>query len=86
VFVGDVSGIVERTLQHRSAGLLNVATGTSRSFFDVATIVAGMVPGAGIDSKPRGGPISHRRFDVSAVAAAFPDFRFTALEDGLSRA
>ena len=30
------------------------------------------------------GPVVHRTFINSAVFAAFPDFRFTALEDGLA--
>ena len=86
VFIDDVSHLIDLVLTHRSVGVVNVATGTSRSFSDVARIVATLVKGVAIQSKPRSGPVTHRVFDVAALRAAFPSFRFTTLEEGLARA
>ena len=86
VFIDDVSRVIERVIRSRSSGVLNVATGRSRTFGDVANIVAQVVPGAAIESKPRAGAVTHRSFETQAVGAAFPDFAFTSLEDGLARA
>jgi UDP-glucose 4-epimerase len=86
VFIDDVSRVIERVVRSRSAGVLNVATGRSRSFGDVAQIVASVVPGVAIESKPRAGAVTHRSFDTRAFRDAFPDFTFTNLEEGLAHA
>lgn len=86
VFIDDVSRVAEMVLMHRSTGVLNVATGTSWSFGDVARAIARLVPGTTVESKPRAGAVTHRSFDVGAIGAAFPGFRLTPLEEGLARA
>ncbi|MGH9346433.1 MAG: NAD-dependent epimerase/dehydratase family protein [Vicinamibacterales bacterium] len=86
VFIDDLSRLIALVLTNRSAGALNVATGTSRSFGDVAERVAALVPGTRVESMPRSGAVTHRSFDVAAVDAAFPGFRFATLEEGLARA
>ncbi|HEY0338623.1 MAG TPA: NAD(P)-dependent oxidoreductase, partial [Burkholderiales bacterium] len=40
VYVEDVAALMARCLERRSAGTLNIATGNSRSFSDVATLVS----------------------------------------------
>lgn len=83
VYVGDVAELVARTLYRRSAGVLNVATGTVHSFREVAEKFSTKVKGS-----PRSGPMPHngyRPFDAAATRAAFPDFRYTTLEEGLKR-
>lgn len=43
---------------------------------------------ATITGSPRQGPMPHgdyRPFDIAATRAAFPDFRYTPLPDGLAR-
>jgi nucleoside-diphosphate-sugar epimerase len=86
IMVEDVARLLYLCLAHRSRGVLNVATGRSPSFAEVASIVAaGFDPAPAIVSVPRKVPITHRRFDISALRRAFPDFAFTPLEDGEAR-
>jgi nucleoside-diphosphate-sugar epimerase len=87
VAVGDVAEIAVRVLQHGSRGALNIASGEVHSFRSVAEMTVALaakpVP---IKSSPRTGPMPHngyRPFDVSATKAAFPDFHYTPLREGL---
>lgn len=87
VAVDDVAEIALRVLKHGSRGALNVASGEVHSFRSVADMVVALaakpVP---IKPSPRTGPMPHngyRPFDVSATKAAFPDFRYTPLREGL---
>lgn len=89
VGVEDVAEIVVRVLERRSTGSLNIATGEVHSFRDIAAMVvaAGGRPVA-IKTSPRVGPMPHdgyRPFDIAACRAAFPDFTYTGLPDGLAR-
>lgn len=86
IHVDDVAALTVRCLLHRSTGMLNVATGVSHSFREVAELVAGQSrAGVEIVTTPRANPVLHRHFDVTNLIKAFPDFRFTALEDGVAR-
>ena len=61
--------------------MLNVATGTVHSFRDIALKFSPKVK-----ASPRNGPMPHngyRPFDPVGTRAAFPDFRYTPLEEGL---
>jgi len=87
VAVGDVAEIAVRVLKHGSHGALNIASGEVHAFRSVAEMAVALagkpVP---IRSSPRTGPMPHngyRPFDVSATKAAFPDFRYTPLREGL---
>ena len=87
VLVDDVAEVVRLTLMHRSAGLLNVASGHVTSFREVAEKVVALfdMPVA-IEGSSRTGPMPHngyRPFEVSATSRAFPTFRYTPLADGL---
>jgi len=90
VDVGDIAEIVLLVLSHRSAGVLNIATGAVASFRDVAEKAVALSPRkVEIKSSPRSGPMPHngyRPFDPAATLAAFPGFRYTALDVGLARA
>ena len=81
VLIDDVAEIIHRVLTRRSTGTLNIATGRSLSFREVATLVAGS---SEIVGTPRRNPITHRHFDVTACLAAFPDFAFQTFEDSLA--
>lgn len=84
VFVSDLSRLIELVLRHRSTGVLNVATGESVSFADIARLVADATGGdVQVVPSPRANPITHRHFDITATAAAFPSFRYTTIADGL---
>jgi UDP-glucose 4-epimerase len=84
VFIDDVGAIASRVLAHRSRGVLNVATGVSVSFREVAQMTAARTA-AEVKGSPRQNPIGHRHFDVTACLKAFPTFRYTTLADGLAR-
>jgi nucleoside-diphosphate-sugar epimerase len=85
IFVADVAALILRVLMHKSRGVLNLATGSSHSFYAVAEAVAAEIsPRPSIVTTPRGAPITHRHFDVTAARRAFPDFRFTELRAALS--
>lgn len=84
ILVDDVARLIWRVLQHRSRGILNVATGVSHSFHAVAEMVAADIsPTPKIVTTPRTSPVTHRHFDITVTRRAFPDFRFTDLRAGL---
>jgi nucleoside-diphosphate-sugar epimerase len=87
VDVADVAGLTSAVLAHRSRGELNIATGTSTSFRDIAELVVKLSgKSAEIRGTPRQNPITHRHFDIADCLKAFPQFRYTPLRDGLERA
>jgi nucleoside-diphosphate-sugar epimerase len=89
VFVDDVAELIVRVLERRSAGILNIATGSVHSFADTAKMVAAAANRTvAIRSTARSGPIPHngyRPFDIAACRAAFPDFRYTSLAEGIAQ-
>jgi UDP-glucose 4-epimerase len=87
LFVDDLAALLLFVLRHRSAGVLNAATGHSITYAELAAKVAGCFDyPIEIAGTPRQTPITHRHFDISALHRAFPEFRFTPLEEGLARA
>lgn len=87
IAVADVARLILCVLERGSSGVLNLATGRSPSFNEVASMVAGhFAPPAEVVHTPRQSPATYRRFDITALYKAFPTFRFTLLEDGLAAA
>jgi nucleoside-diphosphate-sugar epimerase len=90
VLIDDVAELIARVLAHRSTGTLNIATGAVHSFRDVAEmVVAKSGRKVAIKGSPRSGPMPHngyRPFDNAATRAAFPDFAYTPIADGIARA
>jgi UDP-glucose 4-epimerase len=86
VFVDDVARLVALVLAHRSLGELNVATGRSASFREVAELAV-KLSGKSVEIRgtPRQNPITHRHFDIAECLKAFPQFRYTPLREGLER-
>lgn len=86
IHVDDVAALAVRCLLYKSIGTLNIATGISKSFYEIAQCVAKQF-GSSIEviTTPRANPITHRHYDVTNLIKAFPNFRFTALEDGIAR-
>jgi len=86
IHVDDVAALTVRLLLHRTVGTLNVATGASKSFHQVAKFVARQFKNSvEVIKTPRANPITHRHYDVTNLIKAFPDFRFIALKDGVAR-
>ena len=87
VYVEDAAALVGLGLKHKSQGVLNMATGTSPSFHEVATLLTEQLARPiEIVCHPRRMPITHRHFDVTATLKAFPSFRFTPIVEGLAKA
>ncbi|MGI8792797.1 MAG: NAD-dependent epimerase/dehydratase family protein [Acidimicrobiales bacterium] len=86
VHVDDLARVVHTALGRRSFGVLDVATGQSTSFSDVAHLAVA-VAGANVAvvGTPRQNPITHRYFDIAPRLGAYPDLAMTGLEDGLRR-
>jgi nucleoside-diphosphate-sugar epimerase len=90
VLIDDVAELVARILYRRSTGILNIATGATASFRDIAQEVVRIsgktVP---ISGSPRVGPMPHngyRPFSNAQCRSAFPDFTYTGLAGGLAKA
>jgi UDP-glucose 4-epimerase len=87
VHVDDVAALASTVLHHRSKGVLNIATGRSASFREVAEMVVALSPRpVEIRGTPRQNPITHRHFDITDCLKAFPEFHYVPLRDGLARA
>ena len=85
IHVDDIASLTLRCLLQRSTGTLNVATGTSKSFHEVAELVAKQFNREiKIVTTQRQNPVTHRHYDVNNLIKAFPDFRFITQEDGVA--
>jgi nucleoside-diphosphate-sugar epimerase len=84
VWIDDLCRLAVLGLWSRSEGVLNVATGSSTSFGDVARIVA-QCAGGGVEvvETPRQNPVTHRHFDTAETLRAFPTFAYTPLDEAL---
>ncbi len=85
VFIKDICRLMARCIGHQSRGILNIATGRSVSFGEIAARIQKLFGGnISIEPTPRANPITHRHFDVTKLIEAFTDFKFTPLERGLT--
>jgi nucleoside-diphosphate-sugar epimerase len=87
VYIDDVAELVWRCLAHRSSGTLNIATGQSASFREVADTVAaqfGKPVAVLTQARAANAVITHRHYQVAARIRAFPDFVPTPLAAGIA--
>jgi UDP-glucose 4-epimerase len=78
LYVDDFAVYAVSLVERRATGVLNLASGTARSFAEVAAAVAGASPGdVRIEHAQRAMPITHRRFDTAALRAASPEVQQT---------
>jgi UDP-glucose 4-epimerase len=87
ISIDDVASIVSQVLIHRSLGVLNLVTGVSTSFRDIAQMIASR-SGVEVKSQPRQGPrphLQHRFFDITHRLKVFPTFRPMPLAEGLTQ-
>jgi len=85
--IDDAARLLWLVARHRSRGILNLASGQSITQAEMARRVAAcFATSIQLDSAPRQVPVTHRRFDISALLRAFPYFAFTPLDEGLTRA
>jgi len=89
VAIEDVAELAVRVIYRRSVGALNIATGVTTSFREIAEMVIRLTgQSVPIEEVPRTGPMPHngyRPFDITTCRAAFPDFGFTPLQTGLGK-
>jgi UDP-glucose 4-epimerase len=89
VDITDIARVVRLVLQHRSQGVLNIATGRAASFHEAAGLVASHFPKkVEIVELPRSGPVNivHRHFAVGALLRSLPGFQPVSLEEGIAAA
>jgi UDP-glucose 4-epimerase len=87
IYIDDVVKLTMLSILHRSNGTLNLATGSSLSFRQMAERVAHLYADkVEIAGTPRNNPITYRTYDVTALHRSFPRFRFTPLELALAAA
>jgi nucleoside-diphosphate-sugar epimerase len=84
IWIDDVCRLAALGLWSRSEGVLNVATGSSTSFGDIARMVTGCA-GGGVEvvETPRQNPVTHRHFDIAETLRSFPTFAYTPLGEAL---
>lgn len=84
IYIEDVAKLAALCILHKSVGTLNLATGSSHSFKQVAQNVAALFdPLAKVLGTPCGKPITHRSYDTTRLIMAFPGFKFTPLNEGI---
>lgn len=85
VHVEDAARLIRCLLVTRATGILNLATGRSRSFAEIVEILRDVVslPFQTVMA-PRRAPVTHRHFDVTRLFLHVPQFEFTPLERGLA--
>jgi nucleoside-diphosphate-sugar epimerase len=85
VFVGDVAQLIAAVLLRRSFGILNLASGRSWTFSEVAQLVQRLLEKpVDITHVPRAAKATRRSFIVHAIAHAFPEFEPTPLREALA--
>lgn len=85
IHVRDLASVIVSVLEMSSRGVLNVASGRSVSFADLAEIVrSASASPVLIQREPRRMPVLHRRFDISNLERAFPRRSQTPLGAGIA--
>jgi UDP-glucose 4-epimerase len=86
IWVRDLSRLVALSIEKKSTGILNVATGLSPSFKEVANKVAELCGDAvKIECSTRQNPITHRHFDITKIHKMFPGFYMTDWQTGMEQ-
>lgn len=85
VFIGDVIALLRGTVERLSTGTLNIVSGRSASFREVAEAIAARTGRpVTIETSARRAAITHRHFDATALWRAFPAHVPTPLPSGLA--
>lgn len=86
IYIDDLVRLIFLLLEKKREGVLNLVSGCAVSFLEVAEILK-KIKGKDlrIEMTPRMNPVSYRHFDNGDLLKAFPQFRLTGLEQGLSQ-
>jgi len=84
LFVDDLARILFDLGLSETTGVLNIATGTSRTFGSIVEVLRTLTPEPfEVVNAERGGAITHRSFDIKRLTEAVPHLQFTPFEDAL---
>ena len=85
ISIDDIAELTYRVLRDQRTGILNLATGKSRSFSEVADTIAEFLDyNVETEILERTVPVTHRQFDVTRVTEWFPDFEFTPFTQSMA--
>ena len=88
IFIGDVAELVFNVVKNKICGELNLVSGKTHSFFEIANIVyKSLEKDPNIKHLERVGPMPHngyRAFDNQSILNLFPNFRFSCIEEEIS--
>ena len=77
IHIDDVIAFTLCCLMSKKTGILNLATGVSKTFYEVAKSVSKQFENPiKIITTPRVNPVTQRHYDVTRLIKTFPDFRF----------
>lgn len=86
LYIDDADAILRAVIAYGSTGLLNLASGHSASFRQVADMIAARASKAvSVEPSARQNPVTHRHFDITALVSAFPTMRLTPLATGIEK-
>ncbi|HEV8694163.1 MAG TPA: NAD(P)-dependent oxidoreductase [Lysobacter sp.] len=87
LYIDDLVWLLVQVVRQRGAGVLNLATGRSVTFEDLARRISALIdrPIEFVTQPREKLTITHRHFDISALRRALPDFAATPLDEGLAR-
>ncbi|MBI2756453.1 MAG: NAD-dependent epimerase/dehydratase family protein [Chloroflexi bacterium] len=84
LFLDDAARLIALLSASNTTGVFNLATGSSRSFGSIVEDLRSLAPFEfELVQAPRGGPVTHRQFNVAKLQQAVPDFIFTPWQQGL---
>ena len=84
IHVDDLARLTVALVRAGAQGIVNVASGRSRSFAEIIDVIRKVVPyEVTVTSVARKSPVTHRSYDITRLQQAVPGYRFTPLEDGL---
>jgi nucleoside-diphosphate-sugar epimerase len=85
IHINDVVNLIIRSLKTNFTGTLNIVTGKSYSFHDVAEKCRSIFsPQTKIENSGTEGEIIVKSFDISKINETFPDFTAMNLDAGLA--
>lgn len=86
ISIDDFVDVIMALLARRTTGILNVVSGYSVRFAEIATMIQRLAaPGCVVRNERRAVPITHRHFDVTQLRRAVAGFAPLPLESGVKR-
>ncbi|MFH2204186.1 MAG: NAD-dependent epimerase/dehydratase family protein [Elusimicrobiota bacterium] len=86
IYIDDLTALTERLIFSDFSGVVNIVSGRSRTFQEIAAAAVQLVGGGEApDRKPRSKDKVDNCFVPTYVPRLFPEFTFTSIEDGMRR-